>query len=424
MIFFSGNILGVIRNYNRLIEVFRMFRRRGLISAFVSIYPNHSQRTVYICSDGGRLCRPYIIVKHGRPLVEQHHISELDRGIRKFQDFLNDGLIEYLDVNEENDSYIACREHEIDHELTTHLEVEPFTLLGVCAGLVPYPHNNQSPRNTYQCAMGKQAMGTIGYNQRNRIDTLMYNLVYPQCPMVKTRTIELTNFDKLPAGQNATVAVMSYSGYDIEDALILNKASIDRGYGRCLVYKSVKTTMKRYANQTSDRILGPSRDATTNKIIKTHDILDADGIAAPGELVENRQVLINKQMPLVSLNPIVAGQPQQIDYKDVPVCYKCPVSSYIEKVMVSSNAEEAFLIKCLLRQTRRPEIGDKFSSRHGQKGVTGLIVDQEDMPFNDYGICPDMIMNPHGFPSRMTVGKTIELIGGKAGLLEGKFHYG
>ncbi|OWR44164.1 DNA-directed RNA polymerase [Danaus plexippus plexippus] len=424
MVFLNGNILGVTREYKKLIKIFRMFRRRGLISAFVSIYPNHNQRTVYICSDGGRLCRPYIIVEKGLPLVQQHHINELNRGIRKFQDFLNDGLIEYLDVNEENDSHIATVETEIDPYVTTHLEIEPFTILGVCAGLVPYPHHNQSPRNTYQCAMGKQAMGTIGYNQKNRIDTLMYNLVYPQCPMVKTRTIELTNFDKLPAGQNATVAVMSYSGYDIEDALILNRASIDRGYGRCLVYKSAKTIMKRYSNQTSDRILGPSRDANTGKVIKAHEVLDSDGIAAPGEMVENRQVLINKQMPPATLNPINQGQPQQIDYKDVPITYKGPVESYIEKVMVSSNSEDAFLIKILLRQTRIPEIGDKFSSRHGQKGVTGLIVQQEDMPFNDRGICPDMIMNPHGFPSRMTVGKTIELLAGKAGLMEGKFHYG
>lgn len=159
LIFISGNILGVSRQYKKLIRVFRMFRRRGLISAFVSIYPNHNQRTVYICSDGGRLCRPYIIVEKGHPLVQQHHINELNRGIRKFQDFLNDGLIEYLDVNEENDSHIATEESEIDPYVTTHLEIEPFTILGVCAGLVPYPHHNQSPRNTYQCAMGKQAMG-------------------------------------------------------------------------------------------------------------------------------------------------------------------------------------------------------------------------------------------------------------------------
>ena len=139
-----------------------------------------------------------------------------------FDDFLKQGLVEYLDVNEENDSYIALYESDIV-PATTHLEIEPFTILGAVAGLIPYPHHNQSPRNTYQCAMGKQAIGAIAYNQLNRIDTLLYLMVYPQQPMVKSKTIELVGYDKLPAGQNATVAVMSYSGYDIEDALILNK---------------------------------------------------------------------------------------------------------------------------------------------------------------------------------------------------------
>lgn len=142
-----------------------------------------------------------------------------------FDDFLRQGLVEYLDVNEENDSHIALYESMIVPS-TTHLEIEPFTILGAVAGLIPYPHHNQSPRNTYQCAMGKQAIGAIAYNQLNRIDTLLYLMVYPQQPMVKTKSIELVGYDKLPAGQNATVAVMSYSGYDIEDALILNKVGV------------------------------------------------------------------------------------------------------------------------------------------------------------------------------------------------------
>eukprot|EP00057_Strongylocentrotus_purpuratus_P016837 XP_011671311.1 PREDICTED: DNA-directed RNA polymerase III subunit RPC2 [Strongylocentrotus purpuratus] len=302
-------------------------------------------------------------------------MTELSQGFRCFEDFLREGLVEYLE--------------------TTHLEIEPFTILGVCAGLIPYPHHNQSPRNTYQCAMGKQAMGTIAYNQRNRIDTLMYLLAYPMAPLVKSKTIDLIGFDKLPAGQNAVVAVMSYSGYDIEDALILNKASVDR--------------------------------VSHGKPIWRHRILDADGVCAPGERVINKQVLLNKSMPVVNMNPLQASptnQPQQHDYREVPITYKGTADSYIEKVLVTSNPEEAFLFKVLLRQTRRPEIGDKFSSRHGQKGVCGLIVQQEDMPFDERGICPDIIMNPHGFPSRMTVGKLIEFLAGKAGVLEGKFHYG
>lgn len=171
----------------------------------------------------------------------------LKQGMMTFDDFLRLGLVEYLDVNEENDSLISLDNSSISHE-TTHVEIEPFTLLGAVAGLIPYPHHNQSPRNTYQCAMGKQAIGAIGLNQLQRIDTLLYLMVYPQTPMVRTKTIELVGYDKLPAGQNATVAVMSFSGYDIEDALILNKASIDRGFGRCQVLRKYVTLLKRYPN--------------------------------------------------------------------------------------------------------------------------------------------------------------------------------
>lgn len=156
LVFINGNILGVTRNYKRLMADFRRMRRTNHLGPFVSIHTSHMQRCVYIHTDGGRLCRPYIIVKNGKPAVKQKHIDELNRGIRKFEDFLDDGLVEYLDVNEENDSYIAWNEADIDPDNTTHLEIEPFTILGVCAGLVPYPHHNQSPRNTYQCAMGKQ----------------------------------------------------------------------------------------------------------------------------------------------------------------------------------------------------------------------------------------------------------------------------
>lgn len=424
-VFLNGTLLGVVRNYSKLVSNFKQLRRARYINEFISVFPKHSQRCVYIACDGGRMCRPYIIVHDRQPMVTQKHIDQLNYGLRSFNDFLGDGLIEFLDVNEENDSNIAVYERDIN-ENSTHLEIEPFTLLGVCAGLIPYPHHNQSPRNTYQCAMGKQAMGTIALNQRNRIDTLMYLLVYPQKPMVKTRTIEMIHFEDLPAGQNSTVAVMSYSGYDIEDAIVMNKASIDRGFGRCLVYRNAKCTLKRYTNQTFDKVNGPMVDATTRKPIFKHEVIESDGIAAPGEKVDNYQTLVNKSMPAVTSSPIqtTPGQMQQPEYRDVPLSYKGTVPSYIEKVMISSNNEESFLIKLLLRQTRRPEIGDKFSSRHGQKGVLGLIAQQVDMPFNDMGICPDMIMNPHGFPSRMTVGKLIELLAGKAGVFAGKFHYG
>ncbi|ETN80195.1 DNA-directed RNA polymerase, beta subunit [Necator americanus] len=428
-VFLNGLLVGTTLDPARVVRAVRTVRRSGLLSEFVSVSRSLPLRAVYIASDGGRLCRPYLIVEDGKILLQPHHIQELKEGQRIFEDFVDDGLIEYLDVNEMNDANIAVYETDVNAK-TTHLEIEPFTLLGVCAGLIPYPHHNQSPRNTYQCAMGKQAMGTIGYNQQKRIDSIMYLLCYPQRPLVKSKTIELINFEKLPAGANGIIAVMSYSGYDIEDALVLNKASLDRGYGRCLVYKHAKGTARKYPNQTYDRLMGPSLDPITRKPIYKHRVLDQEGIVFAGARIYSKQTMINKHMPVVSqetssptAQATVPGA-RSVEYKDVSITYKNSLPSYAERVLLTYNDEEAHLVKVLLRQTRRPELGDKFSSRHGQKGVCGLIAAQEDLPFNDLGMVPDMIMNPHGYPSRMTVGKLMELLSSKNAVLSGRYHYG
>ncbi|KIJ23197.1 hypothetical protein M422DRAFT_276275 [Sphaerobolus stellatus SS14] len=418
----NGTIVGLTRFPARFVTNFRKLRRSGKFSEFVSVYINHHHRAVYIASDGGRICRPMIIVENQKPRVTSEHINLLKKGAMTFDDFLRRGLVEYLDVNEENDSYIALYERNIEPG-TTHLEIEPFTILGAVAGLIPYPHHNQSPRNTYQCAMGKQAIGAIAYNQFNRIDTLLYLLVYPQQPMVKTKTIELVGYDKLPAGQNATVAVMSYSGYDIEDALILNKASLDRGYGRCQVMRKNTTLIRKYPNGTYDRLADAPVDENGEIPIKYLSV-ESDGLAGAGERLNPGDVYVNKQTPSNANDNSYTGQPGAASYKNTPMSYKSPVAGYVDKVMLTDTENDQTLVKVLVRQTRRPELGDKFSSRHGQKGVCGLIVNQEDMPFNDQGICPDTIMNPHGFPSRMTVGKMIELLAGKAGVMDGSLQYG
>ncbi|KAG7848739.1 hypothetical protein KL941_001557 [Ogataea angusta] len=421
----NGTLIGTTRFPNVFVSKFRHLRRTGKLSAFVSIFTNVHQSAVHIAADGGRICRPLIIVENGKAKVTAEHLKRLRDGEWSFDDFLTNGLVEYLDVNEENDSLIALYERDITGS-TTHLEIEPFTVLGAVAGLIPYPHHNQSPRNTYQCAMGKQAIGAIAYNQFRRIDTLLYLMCYPQQPMVKTKTIELIDYDKLPAGQNATVAVMSYSGYDIEDALVLNKASIDRGFGRCQVLRKTTAVLKRYPNHSKD-ILAGMRVKEDGRPIFQHEALGPDGLAEVGVEVQSGQTYINKCVPTNATESVVGGQPtinQQQQHRETPVNYRAPVSSVVDQVMMSVSDNDQALIKVLLRQTRRPELGDKFSSRHGQKGVCGIIVQQEDMPFNDDGISPDIIMNPHGFPSRMTVGKMLELVSGKAGVLDGSLQYG
>ncbi|GAM83673.1 hypothetical protein ANO11243_016610 [Dothideomycetidae sp. 11243] len=417
IIFLNGTPVALTREPKHFLDNFRRLRRMGRISEFVSVHINHSHNGVHIATDEGRICRPLIIVERGRSRVTPRYLESLRKGTLEFDDFLSRGIVEYLDVNEENDSNIAVYESDIN-QFTTHLEIEPFTILGAVAGLIPYPHHNQSPRNTYQCAMGKQAIGAIGYNQLNRIDTLLYLMVYPQKPMVKTRTIELIRYDKLPAGQNAMVAVMSYSGYDIEDALVVNKASCDRGFGRCQVFKKISMPLKAYANGTQDRI--GDRDLNNPR----HSKIGTDGLVEVGISVEAGEAYMLKEAPtntsMSSSSSVHAPQ----EFAPQHMSYKLPDPSYIDKVQITTNESNTTLIKFQTRQTRRPEIGDKFSSRHGQKGVVGILAEQVDLPFSDLGIVPDIIMNPHGFPSRMTVGKLMELLSGKAGVLRGTFEYG
>eukprot|EP00658_Telonema_sp_P-2_P025561 TRINITY_DN20299_c0_g2_i2.p1 TRINITY_DN20299_c0_g2~~TRINITY_DN20299_c0_g2_i2.p1 ORF type:complete len:563 (+),score=103.15 TRINITY_DN20299_c0_g2_i2:353-2041(+) len=388
------------------------------------MYVHDEMHTVNIATDGGRVCRPLIIVHQAKSRLTHRHVLEIAEGLIEFADLVKMGVMEYLDVNEENSAYIAIRESEIMSK-TTHLEIEPLCLLGAVAGLIPYPHHNQSPRNTYQCAMGKQAMGAIAYNQLNRFDTVLHLLCYPQKPLVKTRTIEMIHFEQLPAGHNAIVAVMSYSGYDIEDALIMNKSSLDRGFGRCMVFRKLQTVLKRYANGTKDRIIPPPNDRSKRECAA----VDGDGIVGVGSRLKDKDILLYKQSPRTTGSSETVVDPNNLPdsaYRDTVVRYKGAdhYDTFMDKVAVTLNQNDETLLKMLVRTTRRPELGDKFSSRHGQKGVVGCIVQQEDMPFSDLGICPDIIMNPHGFPSRMTVGKMIELLAGKSGVLNGKHGYG
>ncbi|KAF3652290.1 DNA-directed RNA polymerase III subunit RPC2 [Capsicum annuum] len=380
LIVLNGLMLGKHKSPQRFANAMRKLRRAGKIGEFVSIFVNKKQHCVYIASDGGRVCRPLVIADKGVSRIKELHMKELRDGVCDFNSFLKDGLIEYLDVNEENNSLIALYEKEATPE-TTHIEIEPFTILGVCASLIPYPHHNQSPRNTYQCAMG--------------------------------------------SGQNATVAVMSYSGYDIEDAIVMNKSSLDRGFGRCIVMKKYTAICQKYDSCTSDRIIKPQRQGYEADRMQ---ILDDDGIAAPGEIIRRHDIYINKESPTVTRRipgtsptvlPDTAYKPSRQTYQGTE-----GELAVVDRVALHSDENNNLSIKFMIRDTRRPEIGDKFSSRHGQKGVCGTIVQQEDLPFSERGICPELIMNPHGFPSRMTVGKMIELLGSKAGVSCGRYHYG
>merc|ERR1719421_1561535 len=275
--------------------------------------------------------------------------------------------------------------------------------------------------------MGKQAMGCFAYNMFNRTDTLLLGLVYPQKPLCLSKTLALVKFHHLGAGQNASVAVMSYSGYDIEDAIVMNKASLDRGFGRCYVFRRNAIEMKEYENNTSDQLappqvpkLGEGKTFQGGQVRSS--LLSEDGLCRVGEKLEDQFIIANKIVPTNTTDKF--GFESDVKYRPAPVSYNSPVAAYVDRVILTQNNDGCKIFKVVTRQTRRPEPGDKFASRHGQKGVVGLIVGEEDMPFSESGWKPDLIMNPHGFPSRMTVGKMLELIGSKAACMEGKFANG
>lgn len=412
-VFLNGIILGVHQNGKELIRNLIALRRSGKISAFVSVFQNYQQRQVHISSDGGRLCRPLIVVENGRPLLTSALLRNLIDGKIQLSQLFASGVLEWIDVNEENNSLIVMREGDITKK-TTHLEISPMSMLGVVAGLIPFPNHNQSPRNTYQCAMGKQSIGTIGYNQLNRCDTILHLMVYPQRPLVTTKAIQLVNFDKLPAGQNVIVAVMSYQGYEIEDAVVINKASSERGFSRCYSLRRMTVEIEKL-NHSSDissmNMMG--RMAEKLATMEPVDKVTGDSVIGVGQKVQKDQTLLKK------LTQTSTG-----DIKVNEIKYHQNKPAYVDRVMCITTIADSMLYKIMLRQVRLPEIGDKYSSRHGQKGVVGLIESQENLPFSEYGWVPDLIMNPHGFPSRMTVGKMLELVAAKAAVLNGFFEDG
>eukprot|EP00927_Polykrikos_kofoidii_P028729 TRINITY_DN25000_c0_g1_i1.p1 TRINITY_DN25000_c0_g1~~TRINITY_DN25000_c0_g1_i1.p1 ORF type:complete len:1285 (+),score=203.20 TRINITY_DN25000_c0_g1_i1:75-3929(+) len=431
LVLLNGTLLGVHRRPKQLISNLQMLRRHGRVGEFVSFYEHEGWQAVMIASDGGRLCRPLIIVEDMKPkFVPEIHVPMImkrpEDGGRTFNDFLKNGVLEWVDVNEENNLFIALKPDEIQRD-TTHLEIEPLTILGVVSGLIPYPNHNQSPRNTYECAMGKQAMGCFAMNQFTRTDTLMLGVTYPNRPMCTSKTLNLVNFGHLGAGQNASVAVMSYSGYDIEDAIVFNRAALDRGFGRCHVMRRVLVRMETYENGLRDMNAPPPvgdmvNDKRMRDQSRRYSALSEDGTPGVGEKLEDGFIIMNKISPLNTKDLVVNDA--DVKYRATPNTYSNPVSAYVDRVILSQDQQGLVIYKVVTRQTRRPEIGDKFASRHGQKGVIGIVVPEEDMPFSETGWKPDLIMNPHGFPSRMTVGKMLELIGGKAGVMDGVFANG
>ena len=266
--------------------------------------------------------------------------------------------------------------------------------------------------------MGKQAMGINLTNYNLRMDTMVNVLYYPQKPLATTRSMEYLRFRELPAGQNAIVAIACYSGYNQEDSVIMNQSSIDRGLFRSLFYRTYLDQEKRIGTVLLEKFEKPVRSQTVRMKHGTYDKLDADGLVAPGVRVSGEDIIIGKTAPLPQ-DDNANGMKTTQTTRDVSTPLRSTENGIIDQVLVTTNGDGLKFVKVRTRTTKVPQIGDKFASRHGQKGTIGVTYRHEDMPFTREGLTPDLIINPHAIPSRMTIGMLVESMAGKSGSLHG-----
>ena len=418
-IYINGELFGTCDHPVKFTQEMREKRRKGQVSHEMNITYYEDNNEIYIFNDPGRARRPLIIVKEGQPLLTEDHINKVANGKLRWDDLIEKGLIEYLDAEEEENSYIAMRLNDLnpDH---THLEIDPATMLGICAGIIPFSDHNSSPRNTMEAGMTKQALGLYVSNYSFRTDTRAHLLHHPQTPIVKTRIIDSTNYDLRPSGQNFVVALMSYEGYNMEDAMVINKGSLERGLGRSSFFRSYDTSEKRYPGGQVDNFEVPDKNIKGYRSEDAYRHLDEFGVVNPESYVESGDVLIGKTSPPRFLGEFDELASAAEKRRETSVTVRHGEKGIVDAVLLTETVEGSRLAKIRVRDTRQPEFGDKFASRHGQKGVIGLILSPEDVPFTEFGVVPDLIVNPHAIPSRMSVGQVLEMVAGKAGCLEGE----
>lgn len=419
-VFLNGKLVGNIENPQSFISEFKQKRRVGEMSPHVTINYSAKSDEITILCDEGRAVRPYIIVEKGKSKLNSEIKEKIAKGEYKWSDLIKNGIVEFLDAKEEENSLIAIDTNDIT-EKTTHLEIDPTALLGSTSSMLPFQNNNLSSRTVMACAMLKQGVGTYATNYDLRMDTRADTLFYPQMPIAQTRLYKKSNTCMRPTGQNFVVAILSYEGFNMMDGIILNKASIDRGLGRSVAYQTYENEERRYPGGQKDRFEIPDPTISGYRGENAYRLLGEDGIVEPEFEVNEGDVIIGKTAPPRFLEEVSVYGVTEEKRRENSTSIPAGGEGIVDSVMVSKTLAGHALVKIKIRSLKIPELGDKFASRHGQKGVVGLILPQEDMPFTEDGITPDLIMNPHCIPSRMTAGHLIDMLAGKAGSMDGRF---
>ena len=471
-VFVNGTWFGITGDPIKIMRILRAYRRNALINILISISWHITFNEIRVLTEAGRPCRPLLIINNKKVKVfdknykntknwfdmingstitlndvqksdEFYYKSEYikpttlpifyDKSEEEILDTLekNACAIEYIDIEEEDTLLLAMNYNELN-SFHTHLEIHPATILSVVSANIPLANHNQSARNVFHAAQSKQAIGIYATNFNKRFDTMGYVQHYPQKPIINTRTAQYTCSDNMPNGFNVIVAIMTYSGFNQEDSIMINKKSVERGLFALSYYKSITATSK-IVSQTERTIFANPihfRDMG-NKVsnIKHADytLIDENGFIREGSYISKGQTAVVVGMLNVKeifkevKKGVFTEQVKETIYSDVSIVTDNSLYGTIDKVFISNKiiGDDSIVCKIRFLKIKIPEFGDKHASRHGQKGVIGMIIPEEGMPFSKDGIRPDIIINPHAIPSRMTIGHLVECIFSKLCCLEG-----
>ena len=417
-VYMNGRVVGTVAKPLELVEEIRSARRRGMLSGEINVSYSDGLNAVSINTDRGRIRKPYIIVENGKAKLTNDIIEKIKSKEVNFNYLLRNGIVEYLDAEEEENMLVALSEAEIT-EKHTHLEVDISSIFGFTVNTSPYPEHNSLARHAMLANFAKQAQGLYATNFNQRFDSRAYVLFYPQKPVVSTVAYDTVRMQNHPSGQNFVVALSTYYGYNMADAIVLNRAAVDRGLGRSMFYKTYVDEERRYPGGQRDKFKIPPPTADGYMGEHVYSKLSEDGIIEPEMEVSEGDALIGKVAPPRFLEENLGAGGLEEKVRDDTAVLKTGETGVVDSVVFTESTGATKIVKVRIRSIRIPENGDKFASRHGQKGVVALIVPPEDMPFTEQGIVPDLLLNPHSIPTRLTFGHLLEMLAGKAGSVGG-----
>ena len=413
-VFFNGKFVGVVDSSKKFFDALREKRRKQELPFETSIRFNEDMKNISVSTEIGRVLRPLVVVDEGLPRLTEEHLKLIKEGVMNWADLISKGIVEYIDASEEDGSLVGLYANELTKE-HDYLEIDPIACLGIITSLVPYANHNQAPRLLRGSKTQTQSLGIYAANYPLRIDTNVSVLNYPQKPLARSFVYDQVGV--YPAGQNVVVAVLPYEGYNVEDAVVLNKASVDRGFGRSTYFKPYSSIELNYAGRLKDEVCIPEKDVAGYRTEESYKHLENDGIIYPEANVSEGDVLIGKVSPPKFLSDMREISIQS--KKENSTAIKQEENGIVDGVFITQDDQGNKIIQTRLRDIRRPEMGDKFATPHGQKGVVGMLANEEDVPFTVSGIKPDLIFNPHGIPSRMTAGYLMEVMASKVASLSG-----